>query len=60
MALVLPADGAYSFHVPLPARRLGQDKAGRVYTITITDDDLAGNVSSWSVVVTVPHDQGKP
>jgi hypothetical protein len=32
---------------------------GRVYTISFTADDGKGGVSSGSVTVTVPHDQGK-
>lgn len=57
-SLTLNADGSYSFQVPLSKRRVGQDRQGRVYTITITDDDIAGNVGSWSITVTVPHDEG--
>lgn len=32
---------------------------GRVYTITVSCRDAAGNVSSRTVTVTVPHDQGQ-
>jgi hypothetical protein len=32
---------------------------GRVYTITVTCRDAAGNTSSRSITVTVPHDQGR-
>ncbi len=55
--LTLGADGSYRFQVPLVASRAGGDLAGRIYTITITDADLAGNVGHWSVTVVVPHDQ---
>ena len=37
------ADGTYSFTIQLEARRDGQDKDGRIYTIIITDLDQAGN-----------------
>lgn len=53
----LSADGSYAFEVPLVAQREGDDLTGRVYTITISGRDLAGNVGSWSVTVNVPHDQ---
>ena len=45
-------------HVKLTADRLGSGK-GRIYTITITCKDDAGNPSSQTLTVTVPHDQGK-
>jgi hypothetical protein len=51
-------DGAFSFTVMLQASRLGQDKDGRQYTIFVVAHDLAGNTSTRTVVVTVPHDQG--
>jgi hypothetical protein len=43
-AVAVNADGSNRFQVPLPARRAGADRSGRVSTITITGDDLAGNV----------------
>ena len=42
----------------LLADRLG-DGTGRIYTITVEARDAAGNVSTKTVIVTVPHDQGK-
>jgi hypothetical protein len=57
--LTLDRHGFYVFQAPLSKGRAGQDRQGRVYTLTITDDDLAGNVGSWSVTVMVPHDEGK-
>ena len=33
--------------------------SGRIYTITVTAIDAAGGTSQASVMVTVPHDQGK-
>jgi hypothetical protein len=58
-AITLAADGSYSFTVNLVADRNGSDKDGRTYTITVMAKDKAGNLASKSVVVTVPHDQGK-
>jgi hypothetical protein len=42
----------------LKADRLGSG-SGRVYTIHLTCTDPSGNVAQGTVVVTVPHDQGK-
>jgi hypothetical protein len=42
----------------LQADRLGKGK-GRLYTIGISATDQSGNVSNTTVVVSVPHDQGK-
>jgi hypothetical protein len=42
----------------LRAERLSQGP-GRVYTLTYTTQDQAGNSASCSAVVTVPHDRGK-
>jgi hypothetical protein len=39
----------------LRAERLGAG-SGRIYTVTVTCTDLAGNMSSKSTTVTVPHD----
>ena len=58
-ALSLDPEGRFAFSVDLRARRDGADDKGRVYTITVTGRDAAGNVSSRAVVVIVPHDQRK-
>ena len=42
-------------HVQLRAERSGTGN-GRIYTITISARDAAGNTSSSAVTVTVPHD----
>ena len=42
----------------LRAERAGPGN-GRVYTITVDSTDRAGNSTTSSVAVTVPHDQGK-
>jgi hypothetical protein len=58
-AITLAASGSYSVSIPLIAARNGTDKAGRTYRITIRAADAAGNAGTATVVVTVPHDQGK-
>jgi hypothetical protein len=49
---------SYTFTVQLQARRLGQDRDGRQYTILVdaADGDTADDAAT---VVTVPHDQGR-
>jgi hypothetical protein len=42
----------------LRAQRNGSD-TGRVYTLTYTGADVAGNTATCHATVTVPHDQGK-
>lgn len=51
-------NGVYSFTVLLEARRNGQDKHGRLYTIVVNAQDNVGNQGSVSTTVVVPHDQG--
>jgi uncharacterized repeat protein (TIGR01451 family) len=51
-------DGTYYFTVNLQASRLGSDKDGRQYTISVFARDNAGNPGSSSIVVSVPHDRG--
>ena len=41
----------------LEARRDGQDKNGRLYTIAVSAQDNAGNASSSTTTVIVPQDQ---
>jgi len=54
----LALNGAYSFTISLDPRRDGQDKNGRLYTIVVRAQDKAGNPSSATTTVIVPHDQG--
>jgi hypothetical protein len=51
--------GSYAFTIQLEARRDGQDKDGRTYTILVQATDAAGNATSATVTVTVPHDNRK-
>ena len=53
---VMPS-GSYALRVLLEASRHGQDRDGRRYEIWVTVADRAGNQSSVSAIVTVPHDQ---
>jgi hypothetical protein len=55
---VIQPDGAGGFVVQLQANREGTG-TGRIYTLTATAKDLAGNVASGTGTCTVPHDQGK-
>lgn len=43
----------------LAAKREGENKVGRIYTITYSATDATGNKATASATVTVPHDQGK-
>jgi hypothetical protein len=45
--------------VELRAERSGGSKSGRVYQLTVTAQDLAGNAVTASATCVVPHDQGK-
>jgi hypothetical protein len=45
--------------VDLRAERSGNDKGGRIYTITVECTDFSGNSSRAAVNVIVPHDKGK-
>ena len=42
------------------ARRNGNDKDGRLYIVVATITDLAGNPTSASTSILVPHDRGRP
>jgi hypothetical protein len=45
-------------HVELRAERNGDGK-GRIYSITSTCMDAAGNAATGTITVTVPHDMRK-
>jgi hypothetical protein len=60
--LLDPGDVAAAFGVDsrtfsVRSTRLGQDKTGRIYTVTYSATDAAGNTSTAKATVTVPHDQ---
>jgi hypothetical protein len=55
---IVTADGLGGFVVDLRAARLGAG-SGRVYTLTATATDLAGNTRTSTASCIVPHDQGK-
>jgi uncharacterized delta-60 repeat protein len=58
-----PGSGQYQIAsdlvVNLQADRNANNKGGRIYTITVQVKDSAGNASTATTTVTVPHDQGK-
>ncbi len=56
--IIVTGNGLEPRVVQLRAQRLGTG-SGRVYTLTATATDLAGNVFTTSATVTVPHDQGE-
>jgi hypothetical protein len=43
----------------LKAKRAGENKLGRVYTVTYSATDASGNKATATAEVIVPHDQGK-
>ena len=58
-SVTVAADGHFTFVVSLEASRLGSDHDGRSYQIVVSAADTAGNATSASITVVVPHDQGK-
>jgi hypothetical protein len=56
--IVITGSGLGPYAIQLRAKRLGKG-SGRIYTITSTATDLAGNVTTTISIVTVPHDKGK-
>ena len=45
--------------VELRAERSGGNRSGRIYRLTVTAQDLAGNQVTGTATCVVPHDQGK-
>lgn len=45
--------------VELRAERAGGNKAGRIYQLTVSAQDLAGNATTGTATCVVPHDKGK-
>lgn len=57
---VEPAIGPYLHgKIWLEAWRDGHDSDGRIYTISITATDYAGNRATAETTVTIPHDRRK-
>ena len=56
--IVITPNGSGGFVVQLQADRLGNG-TGRIYTLTATTNDLAGNTATATATCTVPHDQEK-
>ncbi len=56
---VQPIITGFGSTIKLEASRDGNDKDGRIYAISVTAKDKAGNESTASTIVTVPHDQGQ-
>jgi hypothetical protein len=54
-----PTITGFNTTIQLEAWRDGKDKDGRVYTISVTIKDNAGNETTSSVTIICPHDQGK-
>lgn len=51
--------GADDRSFSLVAKRVGNNMAGRIYTVTYSATDASGNKTTASAAVTAPHDQGK-
>ena len=56
-SVTLGAGGTYSFTLWLRASRLGTDLNGRLYTVTVSASNNAGEAGSQTGTVIVPHDQ---
>jgi hypothetical protein len=56
--IVINPNGTGGYVVQLRADRLGAGN-DRIYTLTGTASDLAGNTATTRAKCTVPHDQGK-
>jgi len=56
---VEPTISKFGDVIQLEAWRNGDDSNGRIYTISVTATDKAGNQATASTTVICPHDQGK-
>ena len=57
--VTINSDGSFIVNVSLEARRRGNDRDGRTYTLTVTATDSAGNRASATASAVVLHDQRK-
>ena len=57
--VVVTEDESGGLAVALRAERSGDSKSGRVYQLTVTAQDLAGNAVTGTATCIVPHDNGK-
>ena len=57
--VVVTADDQGGLIVELRAERSGDSLSGRVYALTVSAQDLAGNAISATATCVVPHDKGK-
>jgi hypothetical protein len=55
--IVITPNGSGGFTVQLQADRLGSGR-GRIYTLTATAMDNAGNSATATAICAVPHDKG--
>jgi murein DD-endopeptidase MepM/ murein hydrolase activator NlpD len=56
---VEPEIKSFSQTIKLEAKRDGNDKDGRAYTIQVKTEDLAGNMAEATTMVVVPHNQSE-
>lgn len=57
--VAVTTDDSGGLVLELRAERSGSSKSGRVYQLTVTAQDLAGNAVSGTATCIVPHDRGK-
>lgn len=56
-SLTVADDGSFTLTAPVVASRQGNDRDGRLYTLTIIAEDEAGQVEQGGLDARVPHDQ---
>lgn len=56
--IIQPSISNFNATIQLEASREGSDEDGRLYTISAVASDAAGNITTTSTTVLVPHDQG--